>query len=193
MNDSFDPMRKRQGDMIGAFLDSQAADGWVPKHYELTGGKILVISRGDQVFSLSVLESLLRYQKDHVLFPKGRNLDRADCIDVAIKFQNAFERTPAFSHLQADYFVDRLHAGKITGDRLSFFREKGFSLHQMNMIVFAPEHGTHMYAAVDLTAHYNMDIEQGTNDIFMIIADSREHLLDALRNITHARWALVHE
>lgn len=191
MNERLDQMRRRQGTMIQSFLTAEEGRGWVEKHYTLEEGKMLILSKGGEKLPTNLLQRLLRYQKDHVLYPEGKNLDRSDCLDVALAFSDAFEKEAEFAEFRReDYFVDRISAGGPVKNPIPFYREQNFGFHVMNLIERVPEEGASVHAAVDLTAHYNMDIEQGNNHVFIVIASSREELFQALRSVTRTRWTV---
>lgn len=191
MKERLDQMRRRQGTMIQSFLNAEEGKGWVEKHYEVEEGKMLILSKGGETLPTSLLRRLLKYQEERVLYPEGKNLDRSDCLDVALSFSDAFEKEAEFAEFRREgYLVDRISAGGPVKNPIPFYREQNFGFHVINLIEHFLEEGTSVHAAVDLTAHYNMDIEQGHNDVFIVIAGSREELLHTLRSVTRTRWAV---
>lgn len=197
MNEQLGRMRARQGDMIRGFLDSKEGAKWNLQHYETEGGTVLAVAKEGVVFPVQPEEMLRRislYQKQHVLFPQGSNIRRADCVHVAIEFCQAFEKDPQFRDLRdRGYLADRITTGTVMGRPLTFLREAGHAFHEMNLVELPKEEGGPWFSALDLTARYNMDIEEGQNDIFVVSASSQEELFDVLKNITNATWRLVHE
>lgn len=187
-------MRKRTGESIRSFLDSQG-EKWGVAINEYPEGKVLMLSKNGMSFpvqSVDMLRGILAYQNEHVLHYS--NVGRGDCVDVAIRFQEAFEKSQEFAPLaQRGYVLDRITAGNVVGNPLSYLHELGHRFHEMNVIEFPEEEGGPVFAAVDLTAHYNMDVEKGEHDVFIVIAPTRAEMLEALHAVTKVKWSGVFE
>lgn len=187
MDERLSRMRVRQGAFRKDFLDTHPE--WVQKHYEIEGRKALILSKGDRAIPLPFLKSILSYQAGHVIYKDRTNLTRADCFDVAMSFQEAFHTSPEFADFRKQgYEVGYIVAGDATKNPLRFYKERGFAIHVMNVLESFPDREAEVHAALDLTAHYNMDIEQGTMDVFMVIADTEEELKQALFSLTRSKW-----
>ncbi len=195
MSDSLERMARRQGAMMREFLDSPEGAAWVERTETTADGTALILSSGGTSLPLrgaACVKTLLAYQKKEVLFPRGRNMARADCVDVAIKLAQAFESAPDFlAFRRSGYLIERISAGSVVGRPLPFMRELGYGFHDMNLIELPEEEGGPFYAAVDLTAHYTMGLEKGLFDIFVIMAQSPAEIFGALRAITGSKWERV--
>lgn len=191
--------RKVQGAAIETFLENNPE--WVVKHYSefeksKDSGKVVVISKGSETLEPDFFKALLLHQKEKVLLPEG-NLTRDDCIHVIESMREAFKdpQSPLWRWKQT-YSTGVLEFEASSGEVPAFYRamgkKEGFLWHQMFFLQARKAHGENKLRniAVDLTARYNMDVEQGTMDVFIVIADSERELIETLNTITGVTWTL---
>ena len=163
----------------------------------------MVLFQGTHELPQNILAALIAYQQKHVLDHRDGNFGRADCTDVARDFRVAIHDNVLLKPLREGHYtvsiikIDSTDTGipgviDISGP-IDAFKERGFYYHEANLIERPAQNGTEgLCAAIDLTAHYNMDVEDGHNDIFIVVGNDRRNVLSALNKITDdtVRWKI---
>ena len=129
-------------------------------------------------FPTELAKTILEYQSKEVINAGGDNMGRPDCVFVAGKASKSLQaRMP---ELGFEVISTRRYDGK----EIPLFKELGFGHHAVNTI----ELNDGSYLAFDLSAHYNMDAEQGRYDVFGVMSDSRNKLKGYLKDLSGSSW-----
>lgn len=180
-------MRRHHGMEVSAFIEHNP--DWSLSQYDFQNeglGTVLVLSKDGTVLPLSIQRALLTIQKECVLKNKVpyTNVNRGDCRAVAHVVASYINNGPL---PQQENCYARKVVTYLDADHTDFFRELGYSEHCAN-IIEGGKYDQKFYAFTDVTAHYSMDVEQGTMDVFVVISKDKENTLGALNAIMKTNW-----
>lgn len=86
--------------------------------------------------------------------------------------------------LRAAGWAGRTLSSSNRGEKLPFFKDLGYRHHVINLV----QQRDGAWLAVDLSAHYSMDAQQGRYDVFGLLSDSEEQVKEDLRALTGTAW-----
>lgn len=175
----FERVSQETAKQIRECAESMGLTATAYSFYDKSGNKVVFesITQGGVNVPKNVAQKLTQYVHQNVLKESG-NLGRKDCAKVA---GSAVKSLPAV--LDNDFYVGTLGTN-LKHTNLQAFRELGYNHHIINFLE------KDFFIAVDLTAGYTMDAEQGNYSAFAVAGESEEIVLKTLKALTGTKWEM---
>ncbi len=176
------PLRNMRNQHLRSILGFQKDEDFSVVMYDHKQlGKVLVVSEKGLTMTGQMQKVLLEFQQKEGLQKNG-NMGRQDCDIVGISFHHFVADNPLFVH----YDVKGKWMAGFPKEQ-KFFKES-FASHLVNTMERKKEPGTEPSDGpafvFDLTTPYNVDLEQGFVDVFVVVAHDKEKALSTYKKIT---------